>query len=225
MRDMNSRASTLLITLTVAATGWAVPPAAAASAPTDFPTKAQVKQTVGGKGAWTSYPFSVKSLGSKPQACRSDRQMLSPSMVRARSYHGPVLGMPQSITSNAQIAVFRYPSVAEARAVVVNNASYPIRCPKVVEWVCTQCDGVWTTWRTKVRAPKVGAQRTAWRFREVGNFKSNGYAMVARRGTTVVRVSVSRTRDVWGPQGWTYPPLVPKRTMVRLTRQALAAAL
>jgi hypothetical protein len=113
--------------------------------------------------------------------------------------------------------------VRAARKAVRRNASYPQRCPKVVEWVCTQCDGIWTTWRTRVPAARVGAQSVAWRFRELSNAKAKGHTIVARRGTTVVRVTVGRARYP-GDGPFTYPERIAKKKVVALARIALRTA-
>lgn len=189
-----------------------------------LPSKAAVKKVMNGRGAWHRTAGSIDVVGSKPRSCNTQELMANPRDVRVRDYSGQEQGLPRTIWSHTNAAVLRYPDVASARRAVANTASYARRCPKVTEWVCNECDGVWTTWRTRVRAPKVGAQRVIWRFREQGNFKSNGYTVVARRGATVVRVTASRTRDVTGPHGWTYPPRIEKKVAVRLAKLTLASA-
>ncbi|QIX27179.1 hypothetical protein ncot_11645 [Nocardioides sp. JQ2195] len=187
----------------------------------DFLAKRTVKASMNGVGEWRAYRGSFKTVGGKPRDCRSDEQMLDYDEARSKSYHGRESGLPRSVWSGAEIVILRYADADSARRAVRRNGSYPRRCPKVTEWVCTECDGIWTTWRTKVPAVTVGAQSVAWKFREVGNFKSNGHAVVARRGSTVVRVTVTRTRDVTMKDGWVYPQLVRKRVVTRLARKAL----
>ena len=86
---------------------------------------------------------------------------------------GRQVGLPPGVGASASVEVFRYATVRAAKRAVARNGSYPQRCPRVVEWVCTQCDGVWTTWRSRVAVPRVGQQRVAWRYREVGNARSD----------------------------------------------------
>lgn len=196
----------------------------AAAAVSTLPSLAAVKKAMHGRGVWNRNRGSIDVVGSKPSACNSQALMLNYRDVRVRLYSGQEKGLPRSIWSNANATVFRYPDVASAKRAVANTASYARRCPEVTEWVCTECDGIWTTWRTRVRAPQIGAQRVIWRFREQGNFKSNGYTVVARRGATVVRVTVSRTRDVSGAHGWRYPPRIEKKVAVRVARLTLRSA-
>lgn len=190
----------------------------------DFPAKTVVKSSMNGKGHWSSSRGRFATLGGKPGDCRSDKQMLSFDRAKSRFFYGREKGMPRSIWSNAEIVVLRYPDTKSARRAVKRNASYPRRCPKVTEWVCNDCDGIWTTWRTRTLAAKVGRQSVVWRFREIGNFKSNGYTVVSRRGSTIVRVTVGRTRDVSARNGWVYPKLIKKREALRVARKALNRA-
>jgi hypothetical protein len=142
---------------------------------------------------------------------------------RGRGYYSPPAGPSDDVGALAKVDVYRYDSVRAARQAVSQNASYPQRCPKVTEWVCTQCDGIWTTWRTRVPAAQVGAQSVAWRFRELSNAKAKGYTIVARRGTTVVRVTVGRSRYP-GDGPFTYPERIAKKKAVALARIALRTA-
>ena len=62
-----------------------------------------------------------------------------------------------------------------------------------------------------------------WEHRRIGNFKHNGYGVVARRGRLVVRVEVGRLRTpLEGP--FTYPPLISKTEALQVARMALRAA-
>lgn len=189
-----------------------------------FPSKAVVKQTMDGTGHWRTSPGDLTKLGARPRDCRSDQQMLAYDDVRVRWYSGREMGMPRSVYTSAEIAVLTYADDAAARHAVQRNASYPRRCPRVVEWVCTDCDGIDTTWRTRTPAARVGSQSVAWRFRQVGNLKSNGYAVVARDGATVVRVTGMRTRDVFVDGGQHYPRLMDKGVVLGLARTALRTA-
>jgi hypothetical protein len=190
----------------------------------DFPAKSEVKAAVGGKGVWAAFPADITTLGSKPRGCRSDKQLLDFDEVKAKAFFGRESGTPRPVRSGAEIVILRYATVASARDAVKRNGSYPQRCAKVTEWVCTDCDGISTTWRTRVAAREVGRQSVAWRFRRIDNSKSNGYTVVARRGSTVVRVTVSRTRDVPVTGEWVYPQRIKKRVAVRLARLALRSA-
>jgi hypothetical protein len=149
--------------------------------------------------------------------------MLSFVEDRVRSYSGLQRGLPSSVSGETQVGVFRYESASEAHLAVKRNASYPQRCPKTVEWVCTECDGVWTTWRKRVAAPRLGKESRVWHYRRIGNFKHNGYGVVARRGSLVVRVEVGRFRSpLAGP--FTFPPLISKKDALDVARIALQAA-
>lgn len=211
-----------LVTLLI---GLLVPGSAAAEVPfSSFPTKVEIRSELNGRGSWFSAttPFAPV-LGSRPRGCRSDKQMLDFDEARVRYYSGRQVNLPDSVLAQVAIAVFTYASVEDATAAVARNRSYPQRCPKVTEWVCTDCDGISTTWRTRVVARRVGQQSVTWRWRSEDNFKHNGYTVVARRGSVVVRVEVGRSRDpFYGP--FDYPPLLRKSKAVRIARMAIRAA-
>ncbi|MBM9461116.1 hypothetical protein JK386_14535 [Nocardioides sp. zg-536] len=216
----------VLLTVPVLTAPALTTPAGADSYVKIFPSRAVVKSALGGTGRWVPYRAGdVRALGATPAACRSDLQLLDFRFAKVRNYYGHEKGMPHSVSTRAEIAVVGYASRAKARAAVARLRTYAERCPRVREWTCEDCDGVATTVRTSVRTRRVGTESTAWRFREVGNFKSKGYAVVARRGTTLVRVTVSRIRDPFAAKtGWTYPKLIDEREVVRLARKALAQA-
>jgi hypothetical protein len=200
------------------------PPAAAVIDRSDLPTKATVKSVLDEGGRWVAYTYgSTRSLGARPGRCRSDKQMLAFREDRGRAYYGPAAGPSNDVGALAKVEVYRYDSVRAAKRAVTRNASYPDRCPKVVEWVCTQCDGIWTTWRARVAAARVGKQSVAWRFRELSNAKATGFTIVARDGTTVVRVAVGRARYP-GDGPFTYPQRISKKKAVALARIALRTA-
>lgn len=188
----------------------------------DFPTVSTVKTVFNGKGTWRAHRGDMTTLGSRPSGCRSDQQMLAFDRNRAIWYSGVERGLPASIYSGAEIVVLRYASVGAARDAIARNASYPSRCPKVTEWVCEECDGISDTWRTRVSMAQAGDQSVAWRFREVGNLKSSGYTIVARRGATVVRVTLERTSTRYLAAG--YPSLMSKQMALRLARIAVSRA-
>lgn len=224
---MTSRHLSVLVALGLAFATWGAPGAQASdthrAAASHFPTKAEVKEALNGTGRWDRGPFDVAAVGARPAACRSDLQMLNFSSVRARFYRGAEPGMPTSTSTSARVAVFSYPDVASASAAVANNATYPQRCHKVVEWVCNDCDGIWTTWRTSVTSKRLGAQSTLVRTRELGNFPAKGWTMLARRGSTVVRVTVDRTNELVDEE-MTHPRRPDRKSVRRLTRAALRAA-
>ena len=66
--------------------------------------------------------------------------------------------MPRSVFTSAEIAVLTYADDAAARAAGPAQRVVPRRCPKVVEWVCTDCDGIDTTWRTRTPAARVATR-------------------------------------------------------------------
>ena len=215
-----------VLVLVIALVGAMLAPSTSAAeiSSSDFPSKAAVKSELDGTGRWfTSVAGSARALGAKPARCRSDLQMLSFAEDRVRSYSGLQRGLPTSVSGEAQVAVFRYKNASEAHLAVKRNASYPQRCPKTTEWVCTDCDGVWTTWRKRVAAPQVGRESVVWHYRRIGNFKHNGYGVVARRGRLVVRVEVGRLRTPL-EGSFTYPPLISKTEALKVARMALRAA-
>ena len=221
----SSRIRVFVVALLVLAVGVVASavPAQAVISRSDLPSKATVKSVLNGTGRWFAGTYGdTRALGSRPSACRSDLQMRNFREDRGRVYSGRQVGLP-GVGASASVDVFRYATVRAAKRAVARNGSYPQRCPRVVEWVCTQCDGVWTTWRSRVAVPRVGQQRVAWRYREAGNARSAGFTVVARKGTTVVRVSVGRDRYP-GEGAFTYPKPIPKKKVVKVARIALRTA-
>ncbi len=218
------RRAALMVLTTVLGVALMPAPAVATISKSDFPPKSVVKSVIGGKSAWRAYPGDIATLGGKPRRCRSDKQMLKFDEVKSKLFSGKERGAPKSVFASAEIAILKYATVGSARDAVKRNGTYPKRCGKVTEWVCNECDGISTTRRTRVSAAPVGSQSVVWKFRRIDNFKSNGYAVVARKGSTVVRVTVSRTRDVSANNGWVYPKLIQKPVAVKLARTALSDA-
>lgn len=212
-----------ILVLAVGVVGSAVPAQAVISR-SDLPSKPVVKSLLNGTGRWYGATYEdTRALGARPAGCRSDLQMGRFREDRGRRYGGQQVGLPPGLVADARVEVFRYASVRAATRAVVRNGTYPQRCPRVVEWVCTQCDGVWTTWRSRVAVRAVGQQSVAWRFREIGNPKSTGFTVVARDGATVVKVSVRRDRYP-GEGAFVYPKPIPKKKAVQLARIALRTA-
>ncbi|GAA4811998.1 hypothetical protein GCM10025786_15960 [Nocardioides caeni] len=210
----------LLLSLLLAAFGSTAGPAQAAPSP--FPTAASVKDAVFGTGSWSARNWGAEgTIGGRPAACRSDQQMVAHRARGARSYYGATTG---SVWMSSEVEVLRYRSVAEARQDLRRSGSYPRRCPRVTEWVCEECDGISTTWRTRVAVQRAGSESVGWSFKRVDNLKAVGYTMVARRGTTLVLVTLTLTRDVFGANGWVYPRLPRKAAIVRLARLAIRTA-
>lgn len=215
----------LLAVMAVVLAVAGAPPAGAVIARSDLPRKATVKAVLDEGGRWRAYTYGdTRALGARPSSCRSDLQMLAFREDRGRGYFGPPAGPSDDVGAVARVDVFRYDSVRDAKRAVRRSGSYPDRCPRVVEWVCTDCDGIWTTWRSRVPAARVGEQSVAWRFRELSIAKGKGYTVVAREGTTVVRVSVGRARYPGGDGPFTYPQRIAKRKTVELARIALLTA-
>lgn len=223
---LSSRLRLLVVGMLVLGVGVFAPavPAQAVIPGSDLPSKATVKSLLNGTGRWYASNYDdVRALGALPAGCRSDLQMGRFREDRGRRYGGQQSGLPPEVVVDARVEVFRYANVRAANRAVARNGTYPSRCPRVVEWVCTQCDGVWTTWRSQVPVRRVGEQRVAWRFREIGNPKSAGFTVVARDGSTVVRVTVRRDRYP-GDGAFTYPKPTPKKKAVQLARIVLRTA-
>ncbi|MEZ0578731.1 hypothetical protein [Nocardioides sp. MH1] len=201
----------------------ALAPATATIDGSDLPAKTAVRSALDGTGRWWASTGRVtRTIGGRPRQCRSDRQMLSYEEAKQRGYFGRERGLPRSVTAVVEIAVFHYASVDGAREAVERNVSYPRRCPRVTEWTCTDCDGISTTRRERVRARRVGEQSVAWTYRQVDNLKGSGYAVVARKGSVVIRAEVGRIRDPF-PR-FVYPPLIKKAEALAIARLALRQA-
>jgi hypothetical protein len=222
-RDLSGRLRTALA-VAVAAVVVTALPAAATITSSDLPSKATVKEHMNGTGTWRASFGSARPIGASPADCRSDLQMLDPTERKARGYSGPQPGRPASVLGEVLVEVYRYASASAASDAVRRNGTYPDRCPRVREWTCTECDGVATVWRDRVAMPRVGVQSMAWRFHGIDNFKHNGWTVVARRGSTVVRVSTGRVHmPDDGP--FRYPQMVSKDRAERIARLALRTAM
>jgi hypothetical protein len=221
-RTLSGRLRSALAVAVVAVAATALP-AGATITSSDLPSKATVKEQMDGTGTWRT-SGQGRPIGASPADCRSDLQMLDPTERRARGYSGRQPGRSASVLGEVLVEVYRYASASAASDAVRRNGTYPDRCPRVREWVCTECDGVATVWRERATMPRVGVQSVAWRFHGLDNFKHNGWTVVARRGSTVVRVSTGRVH-MPDDGAFRYPQMVSKDRAERIARLALRTAL
>lgn len=190
----------------------------------DLLSKATVKAMMNGTGRWQSSIFPVRRpLGAKPTRCRSDKPMGSYRQSRGRSYYGKVRGGSDNTDRSVNTLVYRYDTRKAAKMAMQLLKDYATDCPRTVEWVCTQCDGIFTAFRKSVVTRRVGQQSTAWRLREKANGFGKGYVIAARKQRTIVRTSVV---NVLFPDqsGIRFPKAPPRSTTVAVTKAALRKA-
>lgn len=188
----------------------------------DFPRASQVKASMHGKGAWERAlgDPDFKALGAKPAACRSDRPFRAAKEFRNAYYYGAVKGT-KKYHGIAELTTYRFGSTKAARQAMTRLDKFLTACPTSVEWVCQDCDGVWTYHRAPAVHRPLGDQSVTWNERKVGMGVAKGHAIAARTGRIVVVTVVSHQTDpdrMKTPRAPTW-----KRTM-SVARKALVKA-
>ena len=192
----------------------------------DFPSAAALEQAVGESEDWSRYVSKTDQggvLGSRPRGCKSDGPFRAAREFRSATYWPNRADPGADVAYTAGITVHRFGSARSAARAVKRARAFVTRCPKSTEWVCTQCDGIYTTWQRPTPLRRVGEQSVALAGRQMGNFGSRFRSVVARDATTVVRVSVAvGSTDVDGPR---FPTTRPTKAQVRAVAvEALDAA-
>ncbi|HYO17590.1 MAG TPA: hypothetical protein VES02_02855, partial [Dermatophilaceae bacterium] len=141
----------------------AAPPTAQADVSrTDFPSAAQVKSSMSGEGKWhrgLGDPNFV-ALGATPAACRSDLPFAAATESRSAGYLGSLAG--KKYRGQAQVSLYRFESKRTAAQAMAALTVFLRDCRVSEEWVCQDCDGIWTYARRPAAPRRVGDQTLAW---------------------------------------------------------------
>ncbi len=211
-------AAALVVSLVVAAP----PPARADIARTDLPSAAQVKASMAGRGAWLrglSEPNYVP-LGATPATCRSDLPFAASLESRSAGYSGSLAGR-KKYHGQAQVSLYRFASTRAAVEAMAALEVFLRDCRVSEEWVCENCDGIWTYARRPVAGRRVGAQSLAWNQQSLGMGRGNGRVIAARSRRLIVVATVSHQTD---PESMRKPPAPTWKSAISVTRKALARA-
>lgn len=198
-------------------------PASAVIGGSDFPSTTWVKSAMKGKGSWyresASPAYVGREVGTSPSRCRLTNYFGQYQEAKRTFYSGPIRGSRDYGTTD--VTVHRYRSVKQAQATLQRLGTYARNCSRTEEWVCANCDGTWTASRTPATRRKIGDQSVAWREKRVGMGVTSARMITARRGATVVLVSVERASD---PETMRTPKYPTWKLTEKVTRKALAAA-
>lgn len=181
-------------------------PAHADVKPQYLPSASQVSHILRDSSTWKRHRYDYTLLGSRPRGCKSTEPFESAEQSLKAMYgqvRPPLSNMP-----SATISIYEFLTPDDASAAVVRAASLVGSCGKSTEWWCTQCDGIITYWRRAVAPPMVGEQATSWVGRAAGNSLSRYRAVVARKGSSVVAVTVW-TSNAPGTKKLRYPRCIP----------------
>lgn len=153
----------------------------------DFPTVKQAKSAMNGTGQWGRWVLDRNEgapIGAKPSRCRSDLPFRAADEFRTAVYFGPVAGQ-SDFGGTVHDTVYHFASTKKAKHAMAGVTDFLTACPRSVEWVCEQCDGIWTAKRTVLSVPTIGAQSIAWNEKRSGMGLGNGRAIASRRKDTI----------------------------------------
>lgn len=163
-------------------------PAHADLQPQYLPSASQVSYTLRDSSVWGKELFNYAPLGSKPRGCKSTTPFNSAEQSISARY-GPMEWLPSRMPS-ANVNIYEFLTSDDATTAVTRAASLADSCRQSTEWWCRQCDGVITYWRRAVAPPMVGEQATSWVGRAAEISLSRYRTVVARKGSSVVAVTV-----------------------------------
>ena len=213
MKRISGGTATLLAGALLVATPVA---ALADYSPSDFPSSAEVGDAIGRGGSWDRYLSKNYSkadwvLGARPAQCASDGPFAAATDNRSASY-----GMMRSSTSrlgyNAQVAIYKFPSEAKARAALTKVQAHVRSCPSYTEWVCTQCDGIFDVWQRLSPIPNAGDRTVAWAGKLGGNVGERYRSAAVLDRDNIIKVSVSIFGDAGGSR---FPSVRPTKPELR----------
>ena len=136
---------------------------------TDFPSAAQVKSSMKGTGKWQRGlgDLNFVPLGATPAACRSDLPFAAATESRSAGYFGSLPGT-KKYHGQAQVSVYRFTSKRAAAKAMAALKEFLRDCRVSEEWVCQDCDGIWTYARRPAAPRRVGDQTIAWNQQSLG---------------------------------------------------------
>ena len=227
----------MVLTTPLRSAGWRVPLAVALAsclilvAPptaraditrTDFPTVAQVKSSMKGAGKWRRGlgDLDFVPLGARPAACRSDLPFAAAVESRSAGYFGSLVGS-RKYDGQVQVNVYRFASKRSAVEAMAALEVFLGDCRVSDEWVCQDCDGIWTYARRPAAPRQVGRQSLAWNQQTLGMGRGNARVIAARSSRLIVVATASHQT---APESMKKPPKPTWRTTIAIARKALARA-
>ena len=188
----------------------------------DFPRAAQVKASMDGTGKWQRGlgDLNFVPLGATPATCRSDLPFAAATESRSVGYFGSLAGT-KKYHGQAQVSVYRFTSKRAAAKAMAALKEFLRDCRVSEEWVCQDCDGIWTYARRPAATRRVGDQAIAWNQQSLGMGRGNGRVIAARSSRVIVVANVSHQTD---PESMKKPPAPTWKTALSVTKKALARA-
>jgi hypothetical protein len=201
----------------------AAPPTAQAEiSRTDFPNAAQVKSSMNGTGKWHRGmgDLNFVALGARPATCRSDLPFSGAIESRTTFYVGSLAGK-KKYHGQAQVSLYRFRSKRTAVEAMAALKVFLGACRVSEEWVCQDCDGIWTYARRPAAHRRVGDQALAWNQQTLGMGRANSRVIAARSNRAIVVATVSHQTD---PASMKKPPAPTWKSTISVTKKALARA-
>lgn len=197
-------------------------PARADIPKSDFPRAAQVKASMKGSGKWMRSLGDPNALavGATPAGCRSDLPYAGAIEHRHSFYMGPIPRTTKYF-GVAEVTVYHFATPAAASQSMTDLPGFLVDCAKSVEWWCEDCDGIATIYRTPAVPRRAGEQSVIWNQRSVGMGITNGHAIAARTGGTVVVTVASHQTN---PETMKTPPRPTWKRTLSVAKKALARA-
>ncbi|MGB7979417.1 MAG: hypothetical protein WCF36_01320 [Candidatus Nanopelagicales bacterium] len=188
----------------------------------DFPSTAQVKASMDGTGKWQRGlgDLNFVPLGATPASCRSDLPFAAATESRSAGYFGSLAGK-KKYHGQAQVTLYRFSSTRAAKRAMAALKVFLRDCRVSEEWVCQDCDGIWTYARRPASPRRVGDQALAWNQQTLGLGRGNGRVIAARSSRLIVVATASHQTD---PESMKKPPAPTWKTTISVTKKALARA-
>ena len=184
--------------------------------PSDFPSSAEVGDAIGRGGSWDRYLSKNYSnadwvLGARPARCASDGPFAAATDNRSASY-SRMRSSSNQLAYNAQVAIYKFPNKAKARAALTKVQAHVRSCPSYTEWVCTQCDGIFDVWQRLSPIPNAGDRTVAWAGKFAGNIGERYRSAAVLDRDNIIKVSVSIFGDAGGSR---FPSARPTKPELR----------
>ena len=117
--------------------------------------------------------------------------------------------------------VYRFASKRSAIEAMAALEVFLRDCRVSDEWVCQDCDGLWTYARRPAAPRRVGQQSFAWNQQTLGMGRGNARVIASRSSRLIVVATASHQTP---PESMKKPPKPTWRTTVSIARKALARA-
>jgi hypothetical protein len=119
------------------------------------------------------------------------------------------------------VNLYRFASKLAAAEAMAALKVFLRDCRVSEEWVCNDCDGIWTYARHPAAQRRVGDQSIAWNQQTLGMGRGNGRVIAARSHRVIVVATVSHQT---APESMEKPPKPTWKATISVTRKALARA-